>query len=193
MGLSAAAYARMLRALLPPGRIWRVVADSHLSEVLLAAGDELERVDGRARDLLEESDPRTTDELLAEFETALGLDAEGTEDERRNRVIALLVRRQRFRPVDFQAALADLLGQEADDVVVIENSRAFAIAIANDREIYRFFIYRDPDLPGSYDLESAQEVVDRMKPSHTVGHVIESIDFLCDDEFSLCDRDILGA
>lgn len=190
---SAAAYARMLKMLLPPSKAWRLDPGSTLSAVFLASGDELARVDARGFDLLTESDPRTADELLPDFERVLGLESAGTDDERRARVVALLVRRQRFRPVDFKQALALLLGQDAEGVVVIENSRAHAIAVADNREIYRFFIYRDPTEPGAYDLSGAQDMIDRMKPSHTKGHVIESIDMLCDDEFSLCDRDRLGA
>lgn len=192
MALSADAYARMLKALLPPGKIWRLDSDGVLSRIFLACGDELDRVDQRAQDLIREADPRTADELLPEFEAELGLVAEGTIDERRARVVALLLRRQRFRPVDFQQVLAPLLGQDAEDVVVLEQSRAFAILVGDDREIYRFYVYRDPGAPGSYDLSSAQELVTRMKPSHTEGHVIESIDFVCDSPFDLCDRDRLG-
>jgi hypothetical protein len=187
----AEVYARMLKALLPPGR-WRLDADGVLSKVFTATGDELARVDGRAQDLLRESDPRTADELLPDFERVLELSSDGTLEERRARVVSLLVRRQRYRPADFQQALAPLLGQLTEDVVVIERGRAFAILVEDDREIFRFFIYRDPGIAGTYDLEGAQDLIDRMKPSHTKGHVIESINFLCDDEFSLCDRDILG-
>jgi uncharacterized protein YmfQ (DUF2313 family) len=186
------AYARMLKLLLPPSGIWRLDPDSNISKLMRACGDELERVSGRAADLIEEADPQTTTELLAEFERMLGLESTGTTAERRARVVALLVRRQRCRPADFQQALAPVLGQAVDDVVVIERGRDFAVAVGDDAEIFRFFVYRDPDLPGDYNIEDAQLVIDAMTPSHTIGHAIESIDFLCDDEFSLCDRDILG-
>jgi hypothetical protein len=63
----------------------------------------------------------------------------------------------------------------------------------DEREIYRFFIYRDPTLPGTYYLESAQQLLDEMEHSNTLGQVIESVNFLCDDQYSLCDRDLLGA
>lgn len=182
----------MLKALLPPGRLWKLFPSSFLSKIFLANGDELERVDARAQDLIRESDPRTTDELLPEFERVLGITAAGTLDEQRARVVALWIRRQRFRPVDFQQVLASLLGQVPGDVVVIEQSHALAVSLGDDTEIYRFFIFRDPGAPGTYDLAGAQELVDRMKPSHTLGQVIESLDFLCDDPFSLCDRDRLG-
>ncbi len=190
--LSAEAFARMLKALLPPSKLWRLDPDSNLSKALLASGDELARIDERGRDLLEEGDPQTTTELLPDFERVLGLSSDGTDDERRARIVSRLVRRQRFRPIDFQTTLAPLLGQDPEDVVVIEQGRAFAISVGDDREIFRFFIYRDPGEPGDYDLETAQDLVDRMKPAHTSGHVIESLSFLCDDPESLCDRDRRG-
>jgi hypothetical protein len=119
-----------------------------------------------------------------------GLDAEA---EARARIVGRLIARQRYRPVDFQEALALILGLDAADVVVIETSAALAASMGDAREIFRFFIYRDPSEPGAYYLDSAQELVDQIKPSHTAGHVIESIDFLCDDPGSLCDRDLIGA
>lgn len=193
MGLDADAYARMLKGLLPPGRLWRLIGDSLLGQLLLGSADELARVNQRVTDLLNEADPTTATELLPEYERQLTLSPAATLDERRARVVARLVRRQRFRPVDFKTALAPLLAQNAADVVVLERTRAFCVAIGDDREIYRFFVYRDPTLPGTYFLASAQEMVDKMAPSHTIGHVIESISLVCDDPHSLCDRDLLGA
>jgi hypothetical protein len=187
----AQAYARMLTALLPPGKLWRFVG-SVLQDLFLGCADELARVHARVGNLLDEADPTTAIELVPEYEAELGLDVAPTLGERRARIVARLVARQRFRPVDFQNALAPLLGQAPEDVVVIERNRAYAIAVGDDREIYRFFIYRDPTLPGAYFLSSAQEIVDQIQPSHTVGRVIESISFKCDDPFSLCDRDLLG-
>jgi len=107
--------------------------------------------------------------------------------------VSKTVQNQGFRPADFQQEMAPLLGQDPADVVVLERSRAVAIAVGDDREIFRFFVYRDPTLPGTYFLSSAQQHIDAMKPDHTVGYVIESINFLCDDPHSLCDRDLLGA
>lgn len=193
IGLPAEAYARMMRLLLPPGVLWKQDLDSTLSATLLASADELARVAQRAADLLREGDPRQADELLPEYEADLRLAGDGTLAERQARVVSLLVRRQRFRPVDFQNVLAPLLGLDPEQVVVLENSRAFAVATGDDEAIFLFHIWRDPDLAGSYDLDAAQELVDRMRPAHTLGKVIESVAFKCDDEFSLCDRDLLGS
>lgn len=191
--LSAAeAYVSMLRSFLPPGRLWTAGPDSVLGRLLFAFADEIWRVDVRSNDLIEESHPETTVELLPEYERELALAPAATVAERQANVVAHLIRRQRYRPIDFQTALASLLGQAVGDVVVIERSHAFAVSIGDDREIFRFFIYRNPASPGTYFLASAQELVEKMKPSHTLGHVIESISFLADDPFSLTDRDLLG-
>jgi hypothetical protein len=76
---------------------------------------------------------------------------------------------------------------------VIERTVAEALAMGDVREIFRFFVYRDPTEPGAYFIESAQELVDAIKPSHTAGHVIESIEFLYADPHSLYGRDLMGA
>lgn len=192
MGVVADRYQRSMMKLLPPGRIWRFVG-SLLTKLFAGASDELERVDVRAGQLLRESKPANADELLAEYEADLDLAPDGTNAQRVGRVVGRFVARQRYRPVDFQVALAPMLGQLAADVEVIETSHAVAVSMGDDREIYEFFIYRDPTLPNAYDVEGAQALVDKIKPSHTLGHVIESVDFCCDDPYSLCDRDLLGA
>ena len=69
----ATAYARQLRQLFPRGSLWNFEADSVLSRVLLAIGDELARVGERAADLQDEADPRTALETLEDWERILGL------------------------------------------------------------------------------------------------------------------------
>lgn len=188
------AYASMLLNLLPPGKVWRLVA-SQLRNLFLAAGDELARLHARVTDLLAESVPTTLVELLAEAEAELDLESTGTTAERQARVIARLLARQRYRPVDFQNALAQLLGQAPASVVVVERSHAQALLMGNlsGDEIFRFFVYRDPTAPGIYYLDSALKLVNQIKPSHTLGYLIESLNFLCEDPHDLCDRDLLGA
>ena len=190
MSLTAEAFARLQKLLLPPSRIWDLVGDLH--KIFLAAGDEMVRIEGRILDLIRESDPRQAVELLPEYERDLALVSTGTTAERQARVVAKMTQKQRVRPADFQQVLAPLFGQLAADVVIIERGRAFAVLVGDDREIYRFFAYRNPALPGTYDIAGAQSQIDQMAHSHTKGYAIESIDFLCDEPFSLCDRDILG-
>lgn len=194
LGLDAPnAYARMMQALLPPGRIWRLIGTSLLASLFAGAADELGRLEGRTDDLKREAIPSTAVELLPDYERELELDSTGTNADRQARIVARLVARQRFRPIDFQNALAPLLGQLPAAVVVLERSAAFAASLGDVREIYRFFIYRDPSQPGTYQLTAAQALVDQIKPSHTIGQVIESVSFLTDDPHSLTDRDLLGA
>jgi Uncharacterised protein conserved in bacteria (DUF2313) len=187
----AEAYARTLRFLLPPGKLQREL-DAFLAKLLLANAQELARVDQRGQDLITEADPRTTTELLPDFEKMLALSGDATLAERRARVVSVLLRRQRYRPVDFQQVLSPLLGVAPADVQVVEQSHADAMAQGDAREIYRFFVYRDPSLPGTWDVDAAQKMIDSMKPSHTNGALAESINFKCDDAHSLCDRDGLG-
>lgn len=64
---------RELLALMPPGWAWAREADSNLAALLRPAAGELARLDSAAEALLEEADPRTANEMLAEWERAYGL------------------------------------------------------------------------------------------------------------------------
>jgi uncharacterized protein YmfQ (DUF2313 family) len=71
--LTSEAYARQLKQLLPGGALWKLEPGSWLSRLLLAIADELARIDGRSEVLLDEWDPRTAVETLADWERVLGL------------------------------------------------------------------------------------------------------------------------
>lgn len=73
MGMTSSDYLAQLQALLPQGFAWPRQADAALTKLLLAWADELARIDGRAADLIEEADPRTTAELLVDWERVAGL------------------------------------------------------------------------------------------------------------------------
>lgn len=163
-----------------------------VNALLAGCADELARLDARMQDLLRESNPATANELIAEYELELGLPSSGSTAERLARIVAQETADAGFRPEDIQTALAPLLALNPVDVIVIERTHADAVAMGDDREIFRFFVYRAPDLT-TYYVASAQALLDKIKPSHTLGYVIESINFLCDDPYSLCDRDLLGA
>ena len=67
-------YAVAFRALLPQGIAWPTNPVSVLSRVILGLSQIFGYADGRAADLLEiETDPRSTTELLPEWERAFGL------------------------------------------------------------------------------------------------------------------------
>jgi len=78
MGL-AADYLQQFYALLPRGQAISSDSDTTLHDLLLGICEEFARVDQRATVLIEEADPRTTTELLADWERVAGLPDECTE------------------------------------------------------------------------------------------------------------------
>lgn len=77
-----------LAALLPPGPIWDLEGDERLRELLLALAEELARLHTKIGSLVDEVDPRTTDDLLLDWERVAELPEPGdtstrTTDERR--------------------------------------------------------------------------------------------------------------
>jgi uncharacterized protein YmfQ (DUF2313 family) len=59
--------------LFPPGKLWNFEAGSALHRLAVAIGDEFARVQARGANLVEESDPRTASETLADWEEMLAL------------------------------------------------------------------------------------------------------------------------
>ena len=59
-------------------------------------------------------------------------------------------------------------------------------------QIYNFFAYRDPTLAGDEDIAEAQRLFRRTALAHLNSHVIQSVGFTVDDEYSLVDRDPVG-
>jgi len=73
MGLTALDYRRQLQQLLPPGAAWPRDDDAALTRLLASAAEELARIDGRGDQMLVESDPRATSEMLDDWERNFGL------------------------------------------------------------------------------------------------------------------------
>ena len=74
MTRSAADYAEQLHALSPRGPLWRALrADRIWSGLVDALAQEFARIDARAQQLIDETDPLTILELLSEAEAAVGL------------------------------------------------------------------------------------------------------------------------
>lgn len=69
----AARIRRMLQKLLPRGLAWPRLSGTVLGRLLEGMGVEIWRVEQRALELLREADPRTTAELLADWERVAGL------------------------------------------------------------------------------------------------------------------------
>ncbi len=73
MSASAESYQGQLLALLPTGPLWRFKPGGILRSLFLAFSDALARVHARACGLRAEADPRTTYELLPDWEASCGL------------------------------------------------------------------------------------------------------------------------
>lgn len=73
MGITATDYTNVLTNLLPPGPAWDVIPGSVLALFLDAWSQELSRIQSRSVTLIDESDPRTTNELLTDYERIFGL------------------------------------------------------------------------------------------------------------------------
>lgn len=91
-------YAAHLQALLPLGSAWPRSAGATQTALTEALAPELARAHNRAADLVEEADPRTTSEMLADWERVTGLPDEclglgADEDARRAAVVARLISR----------------------------------------------------------------------------------------------------
>lgn len=112
MGLTPEAYGRMLKHLLPPGKLWILTPDSWLSKWLTAIGDELVRASDRATDLLAESLPDTATEMVPDWERVLGLPDErvteipGTTAERRLAITQKFISKGGQNPAFFIALAA---------------------------------------------------------------------------------------
>lgn len=66
-------YRDLLRQLLPPGRLWRRPVGDAFVQLLTGLAGELVRVHDRLVDLLAEVHPGTADEMIGDWEEALGL------------------------------------------------------------------------------------------------------------------------
>lgn len=73
MGLSSDDYLRELQALLPRGAAWTREPDSTLANTLQGLAGEMARVDARALVAIDETDPRTANELFFDQEAQYGL------------------------------------------------------------------------------------------------------------------------
>lgn len=119
-------YKEQIKKLLPKGKLWEAAPGTYLDKFLEGFAVELSRIDDRAQKLLEEADPRTTLELLDEWEAMTGLPddctgAEVTINDRRSAVLAKLTFNQSTNK-QFYVDLANSLGYEIDlDDVITYN------------------------------------------------------------------------
>lgn len=130
---------QLILKLLPPGIAWNREQTSTLYKLAQSIAEELCRMEARAVQLLVESDPRTTTELLEDWERVLGLpgDCVGlaeTIQQRRANVVSKLISRS-SQTKQFYVDLAATLGYTitVDDVIEYD---AFHIEEPLEEPIY---------------------------------------------------------
>ncbi|NBB51512.1 DUF2313 domain-containing protein [Rhizobium sp. CRIBSB] len=185
---SVEAYTHQLQALLPGGPIWTRDPAARLTAVLAALAAEFARLDQRAEQLTVELDPRTTYEMLTDWERVLGLPdgctpVTGTISERRAAVIQKLTSLGGQTPAFF-VALAAALGFEVVihefDPDVDDYSPGLDITGGKWRHAWRMEVLTQTDFTsfragvsaagdrlvegGALDLEC---VIRRAKPAHS--------------------------
>lgn len=134
MGLMAADYLAQLKALLPPGQAWPRDASARLTQLLSAWSDELARVDGRVAQLLEEIDPRTTGELLPDWERVAALPAPCVDE----------AQTTSQRRATLHAKLTTLGGQNAAYFIALAESLGYTVTIT---EFHLHTVEDDVDYP----------------------------------------------
>lgn len=182
-------YLTHLQALLPQGAAWPREPDAVLTAVLTAMADGLARAHNRALDLIEEADPRTTLELLADWERVCGLPdlcagPSATIAGRRAQVIARLTATGGQSPA-YYVALAKAMGF---DITITERRaryhgrRTCGTPYGDQSMQYVWEVHLPPDtvVPRRYGQGFAGEpyatwgaqalmcLLDRLKPAHTI-------------------------
>lgn len=125
-------YRHQLQALLPRGAAWPRAAEATLTKLLDAMAEEFARIDSRSLQLIDEADPRTTIDLLADWERVAGLpdNCSGlladTQQGRRNDLVSKLVGRG-GQSVAYFIEVARALGFEIE----IEEFHPFRVGLSN--------------------------------------------------------------
>jgi len=169
------AYTAQLSQLLPTGRAVPSGQDSLFRRLIRAMAVSLVRVHLRALDLLAESDPRTTVELLESWERVTGLPdpctgpAE-TIQERRTRVVQQITR-PGLQNVAFYQGLAESLGYDVviEEFIPGEHEFFWRVTIPEPRlTLARAGVSRCGDRLTKIDRADDLEcLLQRLKPAHT--------------------------
>lgn len=170
------AYTRQLKALLPPGRLWRLDLGSALYKVLNAVAQEFARVDGRGENLIDEWDPSTAVELLPDWERILGLDSSGTDAQRQAAAATQYLARGGQTPAYFISLAASLgfvatITQTGLGAYVWRLNVDLAASSSTDTVI-EMHAYAGSahagDRVSSFTIPSLEAVIIKASPAHTI-------------------------
>ncbi len=173
-----AAYTQQLKFLLPPGELWKLTGDAVTSATLGALAEELARVHGRGNTVIDESDPRTAEETLGQWEAMLGLPDEaiveipGTTAERQLAVTQKYISQGGQTPA-YYIALAAACGYVVtiNDAFGVDVTRA-GTAVAGDFltglwAAHLWEVVVDPPSGDALSHAELEAIINRVKPAHT--------------------------
>lgn len=168
---------------------------------LKAWGDVLDAQDSQVDELLAEILPDTTSALLSRWEALYELHRESglTEAQRRRRLAA----RRRHLPNARPETLRSILAQYSDLTITIVEPGAFRTDdpdsltdtpsdVIDGAFVWWIEVDEVAARAGDTTRAELEHEVQRVNPAHLVAFV-RCDDFCCDDPWSLCDRDLLGA
>lgn len=179
-------YLGHLQSLLPQGVAWPREPGTVLTAVLAALADGLHAAHTRADRLIEEADPRTTDELLPDWERVCGLPdpctgSVGSVAERRAQVVTRLTATG-GQSRDYFIALARTLGF---DIIIAEHRARFhgrrpmggRYGLREQQFVWEVrpqngmhFRRQNDETGGAYaawGMKSLMCLLERLKPAHT--------------------------
>ena len=190
MGMTSEDYLAQAQALLPPGPAWPRDAGAFVTRLLHGLAAEHARVQSRAERLVDEVDPRSTAELLLDWERVAGLpdgcvvdaDIDLTTAQRQAALVARLTMVGAQSPAYFEALAASLgytvtvsefnVHDVLDDVVAPINGAAWAhawqVQSALNQPVYFLVTSTVADPLAAWSNVVLECVLNRFKPAHSV-------------------------
>lgn len=188
--MNAADYLAQAQALLPPGPAWPRDDQAYITRLLRGLSAEFERVEDRASRLIDEADPRTTSELLLDWERVAGLpdgcvvdDGVSQSTEQRRAALVSRLTMQGAQTLQYFQALAASLGYTVtvsefpvydvtDDVSASINGSAWAhawqVRSVLNQPVYFLVTSTVADALGAWSNVALECVLNRFKPAHSV-------------------------
>ena len=184
---SATDWRGVLIRLLPKGPIWGAISGQPLYQFLQGIAVEPARIHNRILALIEESDPRTSDELLDAWEVALGLPDECTDDPPRGKTLrqAAAAAKLAAQGGSYAAYIVQVCAAAGFTVEVVEPApfragspagnpaygEAWAFAFIVDVQNYTIVCFAAGDPCGgpicAFGEDSLECLIDAIKPAQT--------------------------
>lgn len=174
MSRDVTAYRLELQALLPRGIVWARSEGATLTALLTALAEEFQRADERQLRLIDEADPRTTGELLPEWEATAGLPdpcitGDQTFQQRREALVARVILRG-GASADYFVGIAEALGYVEPFVDYPGDTHVWRLNFQEDAPVSQFRAGANTAgerLQVVVGNEQIECLINRVKPAHT--------------------------